>query len=443
MRLWEFDRLGGIASEKFNINQDGQRFVSTILGFLWMDDEALGFDPSIIKSEHQQYIEIKKNNKIEHLVLDKLIRPAHSIVGRATVCWKAYSQGDTSTLFVIKDSWQFPERDEEGELLQQATRQEVTNIAGHYHHETVCVKGKDDDIQGNVRRGLDITKASNYRAGRTHNQQTLVVEAVSRNSSAGSKRSSSQTGAVLPPGKRSRPGSESPTKPGNEPLPNRIRRRIVLTNYGEPIYKASSPTALLGALEGCIQGHESLYKKAGLLHRDISINNLIINEVDKESSLSSFLIDLDLAVKVERTEVSGAKEITGTRAFMAIGVLMGEGHSYMDDLESFFWVLFWTCVHYDGHGQGRETVFTEWNKVDTMTLADLKKAVIDDDRDFIRKAGEYFTPHYETLIPWVDKLRRVVFPNGKRWQRADETLYSQMKQILHDAQNDPRVIADS
>lgn len=441
MRLWEFDRLGGIASERFDINKDGQRFLSTILGFLWMDNGALGFDPTIIKSNHEQYIEIEQNKTTKRLVLDnKLIRKAHSIVGRATVCWKAYLQGNKSTPFVIKDSWQFIERDEEGELLREATTQGITNVARHYYHETVRIQDQDDDIQGNVRKGLDITKASNYRTGRARNRQTVAVEAIPRyNSSAGLKRSSSQTGAILPPGKRSRSGSASPIKPSNEPLPNRIHRRIILRDYGVPIYKASSRAALLRALEGCIQGHESLYKKAGLLHRDISINNLIINEGIDESSFSSFLIDLDLAVEVNRTEASGAKEITGTRAFMAIGVLMGEGHSYMDDLESFFWVLFWTCVHYDENGHDQETDFTKWNKVDTMTLADLKKAVIDDDRDFIHKADGYFTDYYKPLIPWVDNLRRVVFPNGRRWQQADKTLYSQMTQILHDAQNDLQV----
>ncbi len=47
MRIWEFDRLGGIASEKFNINKDGLQFVSTVLGFVWMDEEQLGFDLTI------------------------------------------------------------------------------------------------------------------------------------------------------------------------------------------------------------------------------------------------------------------------------------------------------------------------------------------------------------------------------------------------------------
>lgn len=48
MRLWEFDQLGGIASEQFDINEDGLRFVSAVLGFLWMNEEQLGFNPTII-----------------------------------------------------------------------------------------------------------------------------------------------------------------------------------------------------------------------------------------------------------------------------------------------------------------------------------------------------------------------------------------------------------
>ncbi|KAI0430871.1 hypothetical protein F5Y09DRAFT_306398 [Xylaria sp. FL1042] len=443
MRLWEFDRLGGIASEKFNINKDGQRFVSTILGFLWMNDEALGFDPTIIKSEHQQYIEIQQNTKAGRLILDKVIRSAHSIVGRATICWMAYLEGDKSKPFVIKDSWQFPERDEEGELLQQATRQEVTNVARHYYHETVRIQAKDDDIQGNVRRGLDITRASNYRTGRARNLRALTVEAISRNSSTGSKRSSSQTGALLPPGKRSRSGSASLIKHDNESLPNRIHRRVILCDHGKPIYEASSRATLLGALEGCIQGHKSLYNKAGLLHRDISINNLMINESNKKSYLSSFLIDLDLAVKVDRTKASGAKGITGTRAFMAIGVLMGEDHTFMDDLESFFWVLFWICIHYKGPGQeGKATEFEKWNNLNIEELARDKKGIISDERDFVRIVEGNFTSYYRPLIPWVNKLRRVVFPDGRRWQHTDDKLYSRMTQILRDGQNDPLVIAD-
>lgn len=84
----------------------------------------------------------------------------------------------------------------------------------------------------------------------------------------------------------------------------------------------------------------------------------MIRKGDRKSS-SSFLIDLDFAVKIDRAEASGAGGITSTRAFIAIGVLMGEGHTFIDNLESFFWVLFWTYVHYNQHSRGRKTDFTK------------------------------------------------------------------------------------
>jgi hypothetical protein len=39
---------------------------------------------------------------------------------------------------------------------------------------------------------------------------------------------------------------------------------------------------------------------------------------------------------------------------MAIGALYGYQHSFMHDLESFFYVLYWICVHYDGLGLSKE-----------------------------------------------------------------------------------------
>ncbi|KAH7176956.1 hypothetical protein EDB81DRAFT_752271 [Dactylonectria macrodidyma] len=174
-------------------------------------------------------------------------------------------------------------------------------------------------------------------------------------------------------------------------LSNRIHRRIVLRDYGLPIYKASSRSALLAGLEGCINGHESLHA-AGLLHRDISINNLMINENSDNSSWPAFLIDLDLSVKVHRDSPSGAKGKTGTRASMAIGVLLNEQHSFMHDLESFFWVFFWTCIHYTGPGQGRIVPqFDKWNFLDTEELAIYKRGTIASERAFIRIAETNFT----------------------------------------------------
>ncbi|KAK3902003.1 hypothetical protein C8A05DRAFT_34323, partial [Staphylotrichum tortipilum] len=412
MRIWAFDRLGRIASEQFDINKDGLQFVSTILGFLWMSEEELGFDPTIMTAKGQRFIEIERDGTTERLVLDGVMKRARCVAGRATTCWKAHREGDPHALFVVKDSWQYPERDDEGGLLH-------------------------DDIQSNVRKGLDITKATNYQEDRSRPPSSTSTAGPSHarqsRSTAGTKRSSDNTGAPLPPSKRH--CSASPTKPASDVLPNRVHRRVILADYGIPIYKARSRQALLGALADCIEGHESLRRRAGLLHRDISIGNLMVGNDNR-----GFLVDLDLAISEQRVGASGAKGKTGTRAFMAIGALLGEQHSFMHDLESFFWVLFWICIHCDGPGEGKVVAqFDKWNYADTEELAKLKLGTVSDTDIFRKTTEEFFTRYYTPLVHWVNTLRKAVFPGGGRWKREDSGLYARMRGILEDAGKDPKV----
>jgi Fungal protein kinase len=260
MRLWEFDRLGGIASSPFDINKEGLQFVSTVLGYLWMNEEQLGFDPTILESDGKRYMEIMRNNKTERLVIIELIKRHSSVAGRATTTWKAYCDGDESKMvLVIKDSWQYPEREEEGELLREATKRGVVNVARYYHHETVHVGGKEDDINGNVRKGLAMKKATDAflhtpaaitTEGMMPTQSTSEVLMDSRSRSTARKRSSSSLNAPLPPHKRS--CSTSPHVCSGSL--NRVHRRVIVRDYGKHIYKASSQVAMLAAIEGNIEG---------------------------------------------------------------------------------------------------------------------------------------------------------------------------------------------
>lgn len=198
--------------------------------------------------------------------------------------------------------------------------------------------------------------------------------------------------------------------------------------------------ALVTALNSCIEGHESLRKAAGILHRDISINNLMTNEDDNVSSWPSFLIDLDLGIKEQRDGASGARRKTGTRAFMAIGALLGEQHSFMHDLESFFWVLFWICIHCEGPDESRVVKqFDKWNYADTEELAKQKLGTVAMEAIFMKTISDNFTSYCKPLIPLSNKLRKVVFPRDTSWEREDETLYSQMREILQEWSSDGRL----
>lgn len=437
LRLWNFDRLGGIASEQFNINQDGLRFVSVVLGFFLMSREQLGFDPTIIATGAERYIGIEKDGMKERLIIDGIVGRARGVAGRATTCWKAHRETDESrTPLVVKDSWQYPERTEEGELLREAMACRVKNVARYYHHETVRIEGKDDEILA-IRKGLSVPILKDEKGGfkATVRRSSSRRGRKSQGSTAGRKRSSDCVDTALPPPPSKRTQSSSPSKPAGSSIPlNRVHRRVVIRDYGKPIYDSSSKAVLLAGLAGCIEGYMSLHDKAGLIQCDISPRNLMVNEDKDNPSWPAFLIDLDLAIKVQRDGSSGARGKTGTRAFMAIGVLYGEKHCFMHDLESFFWVLFWICIHCDGPGK-RSIVerFEKWNYMNTEELAAAKQGVISEENDFLRIAGDYFTPSYQSLISCVNRLRRLVFPGGGRWKKPNSNLPQNMIKMLQDA----------
>ncbi|KAK3363869.1 hypothetical protein B0T25DRAFT_597397, partial [Lasiosphaeria hispida] len=106
VRVWGFDRLGGLASKRFDINEDGSLFVFT----------ALGFDPTTRTQNGERLIGINRNGSTERLITDEVMQRARCVAGRATTCWKAHREGLPQMPLVIKDSWQYPERNGEGEL---------------------------------------------------------------------------------------------------------------------------------------------------------------------------------------------------------------------------------------------------------------------------------------------------------------------------------------
>ncbi len=114
----------------------------------------------------------------------------------------------------------------------------------------------------------------------------------------------------------------------------------------------------------------------------------------------------------------------------------------MHDLESFFWVLFWICIHYDGRDEKGEVQrrivpkYQKWNYASTEELADLKTGLVVEEECF-NQATAGFTSNCESLIPCVQELRKSIFPNGKRWLGENKELYSQIKAVLDRAREDP------
>jgi hypothetical protein len=95
--------------------------------------------------------------------------------------------------------------------------------------------------------------------------------------------------------------------------------------------------------------HHDLFEKAGILHRDISVGNLMVDASDHTQGV---LIDLDFAVRVTPNgDPVDGKTLprAGTLIFRAFDLLTPEKPVkayYRHDLESFFYTLFWIQLHY-------------------------------------------------------------------------------------------------
>jgi serine/threonine protein kinase len=180
-----------------------------------------------------------------------------------------------------------------------------------------------------------------------------------------------------------------------------------------------------------LKGHRWLYEKLDLLHRDISLGNLMISQ-DKTRG---FLTDLDLAINVRRAEASGAPAKTGTRPFMAIQLLVGAPHNYLHDLESFFWVLFWMAVHHNGPGQqlSQHDTYTRWATEPASKVAMIKAGLVSDDAIYANDLKRDCTAYCEPLIPVLHKLRLAMFSGSQLTTSDGAILYERMSRIVCDA----------
>ncbi len=122
----------------------------------------------------------------------------------------------------------------------------------------------------------------------------------------------------------------------------------------------------------------------------------MMNEEEDNPFWPLFLIDLDLVIREKRENLSGILNKTGTRAFMVIGKLYGEKHIFMYDLESFFWVLFWICIHYIwSNGESRVVLrFEKWNYADIEELVKIKSDIVSEERHFIKTITKYFISYF-------------------------------------------------
>ncbi|KAG5990180.1 hypothetical protein E4U52_004868 [Claviceps spartinae] len=273
-----------------------------------LDSSIKGPDLTLHGADHKKrYMEIElKGGSKEYIVLDQQIL-------RMPIALYTHVKDHPEKMLVVKDSWQDVKRDEEPGLWRAAcyclqlvktlltwlatTTTRRYKVVG-WTTMSVCVQRRL------VKAPISNSFQSNYRGS---------SRAIRR---AAKARDDDEHG-----GNRLRPTKKYALLVADRPKTlllsyrlnkkNRMHRRVIVRDSDKAIHKASSHQALLVCLEGCIKGYQSLYK-TGILHRDISVKNLMISEEGNEF-WPHFLIDLDHAIGIDRSDASTERS-NGNRA---------------------------------------------------------------------------------------------------------------------------------
>ncbi len=171
-----------------------------------------------------------------------------------------------------------------------------------------------------------------------------------------------------------------------------------------------------------LQAHVWVSCVAEILHRDISINNVMIRR-NADGSVDGVLCDWDLSLdlKFAKSSSYSAPDIVGTPPFMSIDRLLAispetrpstlDNHRQEHDLESFFYLL---VLFVATRNENQPELINEWFDDSYLVVAEAKRDFLLDDNVFWN-----FLP-----LGLPDDYERFLLPKGlittlrETWRKA-------------------------
>jgi len=171
-----------------------------------------------------------------------------------------------------------------------------------------------------------------------------------------------------------------------------------------PLYKVKDEDLFKKAFTSLVKAHHDLYEKAGILHRDVSINNLM---VDPSNPSSGILIDLDMAARDKDPDTGMKLELPplpgGTVPFRAAELCSDDPLPrvlYRHDLESFFFVLIWMLLY--RVNEPIDPHFGPWSTGDWRAIRTYKKGFL------LSPVTTDLPPDLPLRASWIEPLWRTI-----------------------------------
>ena len=337
MRLLRFDRAGLVASRKVDITLEPEVFLHCLLAVFSNKPSDLGYPcakeiPRHVPTQGKTHHVIEIDGNI--LGLDKQIAGPWKdhLVGRGTVTWKAHLMSDDpekyGKLFCVKASWVQMERKHEGHFIKNLLDAGVENVVKLLAFSPEKA-GEGNNTQLGSKELKPLKCIGNYHHRLLNQKGTLSRD----NALSEHCQGTSATPDI----------NQTPT------IATRKDRefRLTVTTWVEQAFDKACANHLSGIFSGFSLNNPllamlSLWRKsfmildgvtkAKVLHRDISFQNMRVNENNEP-----IICDFDMAIE-PNSKASGLPERTGTVQFMARGILRGESHRAFDDCESVYWI---------------------------------------------------------------------------------------------------------
>ncbi|KAJ1736858.1 hypothetical protein LPJ72_001006, partial [Coemansia sp. Benny D160-2] len=309
-----------LASPSMDIGQKSGReqLIRLLMDWSFCESHKLGYDPTILFNKQSRYYEIQvgHGNKMTTYYSQGAVIGVERLFGRHTRCFVASKTKPRPSVefrpeFFIKDAW--PEATSDAE-------EDHRDESGHLNKIT-AILGDDKSLDGKYPKYINGGRVHIKR--RTTGQKTDMVEDNSR--SILSDSICSQLNSAL--------------KERGPPL--RVHKRICMKGIGKPLKHINSVPELICVMADAMECHWEIYKRCGILHRDISTNNILFT--GSGSSIKGMLIDFDHAFCENDNNTVHRFERTGTLPFMSVNNLEGKvkKHTVLDDWESLLYILCW------------------------------------------------------------------------------------------------------
>ncbi|KAJ2513200.1 hypothetical protein GGI11_004484 [Coemansia sp. RSA 2049] len=310
-----------------------KKFVTLLVHWSFCGSERLGYDPTMAWNRKTHKLEITctsqddKNNgrgRSSEAVTYEVIKPimsASALFGRHTRCYLARRKGGRGkNKVVLKDSWSLP-RDLaiNGTFSSDLMDEERSYIAADAPDEARNLRLISEKLAG---MELDFLYPKAESSG-----DVILSEGIADN-----------THAIF-----------SFDNDEKEKKLFRVHRRIVMSPVGHYLNTVHNEEELVLAVADAMECHNAILTKCRLLHRDISVNNILVVREFKERSVRrpvrGLLIDFDHAISIDK-ESSGYATRSGTLPFMSIHNLMGHDskRTALDDWESLLYLVCWQAT---------------------------------------------------------------------------------------------------